>query len=83
MKEKISCSLDGDILRLLDDVIELAPYISSRSAFIEMATIFLTYPVITHEMSEAECDKYMRVLHALFEKRCEWNGKKKHENRNV
>lgn len=83
MKEKVSCSLDGDILRLIDDVIELAPYISSRSAFIEMATIFLAYPVVTYEMSEAECDEYMRMLHALFEKRCEWNAKKDSKNRNV
>ena len=80
MKEKISCSLDGDIIRLIDDVIDFAPYISTRSAFIEMAIIFSTYPMLTHEMSEEECDIYMQTLHALYEKRCEWNAHTKREN---
>lgn len=80
MKEKISCSLDGDIVRLIDDVIDLAPYIATRSAFIEMATIFITIPILTHEMPEEECETYMQMLQALYEKRCKWNAQTKHEN---
>lgn len=83
MKEKISCSLDGDILRLIDDVIDLAPYISTRSAFIEMAIIFIAYPILTHEMPEEDCETYMQMLQALYEKRCEWNAKTESENRNL
>ena len=83
MKEKISCSLDGDIVNLIDDVIDLAPYISTRSAFIEMATIFITIPMLTHEMPEEECNQYMQMLQSLYEKRCEWNAKTKSENGNI
>ena len=80
MKEKISCSLDGDLLRLIDDVIELAPYISTRSAFIEMAIIFVIFPMLTHELDEKDCENYMQVLRVLYEKRCKWNAQTESKN---
>lgn len=85
MKEKISCSLDGDMINLVDDIIEIAPYISSRSAFIEMAILFLSMPAIMQDLSKDDdaCNHYMALLHELFEWRCTWNAQTESQNRNV
>lgn len=37
MKEKISCSLDGNVIEKMDDLISDYPVIGSRSALIDIA----------------------------------------------
>lgn len=44
MKEKISCSLDGDLLEAVDELRKEFPVIDSRSCLIELACLcFLEY----------------------------------------
>lgn len=75
MKEKISCSLDGEVIELMDAVISEYPVIGSRSAFIDIA--------IRHfvgDIDELGCyydnDYARNVIIGLLERRCRPNAQK-------
>lgn len=79
MKEKISCSLDGDAIETMDAVISKYPVIGSRSAFIDIA--------IRHFVSDiAELEYYYHNDYAryqiieLLERRCRQNAQTTSEN---
>lgn len=82
MKEKISCSLDGNVIETMDAVISAYPVIGSRSAFIDIA--------IRHyvaDIDELECfygmDYARCQIIELLERRCRRNAEKESENRNI
>lgn len=88
MKEKISCSLDGKIIERIDDLINLYPIISTRSALIEMACIMFmdsydyydTFDLdkqITFDEESHQRDDFIR---RMYEMRCDWNAKTESTN---
>ena len=78
MKEKISCSLDGDLLNVIDELIDDFPTIGSRSAAIEMAL----YAFIDRSMllSPAGLDWDDLFIYKAIERRCKLNAQKESEN---
>lgn len=79
MKEKISCSLDGNVIETMDAVISEYPVIGSRSAFIDIA--------IRHFVSDiAELEWYYDNDHVryqiveLLERRCRRDAQKESKN---
>lgn len=75
MKEKISCSLDGNVIETMDAVISEYPVIGSRSAFIDIA--------IRHfvgDIEELGCfydkDYARHQIIELLERRCRQNAQK-------
>ena len=78
MKEKISCSLDGDMVAFMDDVIKQFPIVSSRSALLEMALITFIGAVIDIDASGKHFD--VDVIQKLVEGRCKLNAQKESEN---
>ena len=81
MKEKLSCSLDGDMVAFMDDFIEQFPMVSSRSAVIEMALIAFIGAVIDIDESGKRWD--IDAIHMLLEGRAALNAKKESKNRNL
>ena len=76
MKEKISCSLDGEMIDFMDDVIRQFPMISSRSAVLEMALITFVAAVIDESGKRCDAD----TIHALYEGRCKLNAQSEKTN---
>ena len=75
MKEKVSCSLDGDLVNQIDFIIEFSPpYINSRSAVIEMALINLIDVIQPYDMSAK------RFLENLYFRRCDLDARKESTN---
>ena len=82
MKEKISCSLDGEVIELMDAVISKYPVIGSRSAFIDIA--IRTFVSDIDELDWYYDNDYARnVIIELLERRCRRNAQTESENRNV
>lgn len=84
MKEKVSCSLDGDLLLRLDDAIKEYPFIGNRSAIIETACYMFIDAFYEAESIDLDekitfcreshlCDNLIR---RLYERRCELNAQK-------
>lgn len=81
MKEKISCSLDGELLDVIDELIDDFPTAGSRSAVIEMSLYaFIDRASI---LSSAGLDWDDLFIYKMIERRCKLNAQKESENRNV
>ena len=88
MKEKISCSLDGELLTRLDEVIKEYPFIGNRSAVIETACYMFIDSFDAMESFDLNekitfCrESHMRdnVIRRLYERRCKLNAQKESEN---
>ena len=75
MKEKISCSLDGEMIELMDAVISKYPVIGSRSAFIDIAIRHFVGDI--DELDWYYDNDYARnVIIGLLERRCRRNAQK-------
>ena len=82
MKEKISCSLDGDLLTRLNDVIMEYPFIGNRSAVIETACYMFIDSFDAAESFDLDekitfCrESHMRdnLIRRLYERRCGMNA---------
>lgn len=91
MKEKISCSLDGNIVDRIDDVIKSHPIISNRSALIETACVLFidlydswaSYDLTEQTTFNRESNKRDEFIHHMYEMRCKMNAQKESENRNI
>ena len=79
MKEKISCSLDGNVIETMDAVISEYPVIGSRSAFIDIAIRHFV-----NDIDELECyydkDYARHQIIELLERRCRLNAQKESKN---
>ena len=88
MKEKISCSLDGDLLTRFDDVIKEYPFIGNRSAVIETACYLFIDSFDNMELFDLDAkvtycrESHMRddFIRRLYERRCEMNAQKESKN---
>ena len=81
MKEKVSCSLDGDLIDVIDDLIDDFPTAGSRSAVIEMSLYaFIDRASI---LSSAGLDWDDLFIYKMIERRCKLNAQKESKNRNV
>lgn len=78
MKEKISCSLDGEIVNRIDGIVNSYPFIQCRSAVIEMAVINLLDDIWLGRPQSIE-----RFISGLYGRRCDLNARKENENRNL
>ena len=79
MKEKISCSLDGDLVDVIDELIDDFPTAGSRSAVIEMAL----YEFVDHATmpsSSIGVDWDDEFIHDVIEMRCRRNAQKESKN---
>lgn len=81
MKEKISCSLDGDMVVFMDDFLKQFPMISSRSAIIEMALITFIGTVVNIDESGKSWD--IDAIYMLLDGRSKLNAQTDSENGNV
>ena len=78
MKEKISCSLDGDLVNFIDELIDDFPIVGSRSAVIEMSLYaFIDRATI---FSSAGMDWDYVVIHNMLERRCKLNVQEESKN---
>ena len=78
MKEKISCSLDGDLVDVIDDLIDDFPTAGSRSAVIEMSLYaFIDRASI---LSSAGLDWDDLFIYKMIERRCKLNAQKERKN---
>ena len=84
MKEKISCSLAGDLVEIMDQIISQRPYVRTRSAFIEMSLIFAINELIS-DIDREELTAVFNddLLNKLYEARCVIDAQKESKNRNV
>lgn len=82
MKEKISCSLDGNVIEMMDAVISRYPVIGSRSAFIDIAIRQFVADIDELELYYASDYARYRII-GLLERRCKLNAQTESENRNV
>lgn len=74
MKEKISCSLDGELVDVIDELIDDFPTAGSRSAVIEMSLYaFIDRATI---FSPAGMDYDDLFIHKMIERRCKLNAQK-------
>ena len=88
MKEKISCSLDGDLVNRIDDFIRFYPFISNRSALIETACVAFMYSYdawASYDLTEQitfDRDLFRRddFIRRMYERRCELNAHKESKN---
>ena len=81
MKEKISCSLDGDLVNEIDELIDDFPSAGNRSAVIEMSLYaFIDRATI---FSPAGMDWDDLFIYKAIERRCRINAQKESKNRNV
>lgn len=75
MKEKISCSLGGEIVSRMDDNLDRFPFIQGRSALIEMAIInlqddiWISNPEVVNDF-----------MFGLYVRRCDLNAQTTNEN---
>lgn len=74
MKEKISCSLDGNVIEKMDDLISDYPVIGSRSALIDIAIMDFHDHVYNASYDYAN----LQII-KLLERRCN-NGQKESTN---
>lgn len=75
MKEKISCSLDGELVKQVDFILEMTPsFINSRSAIIEMALIDFMDAVLPYDKATR------RFIENLFFRRCDLNAQTTSKN---
>ena len=81
MKEKISCSLDGELVDVIDELIDDFPTAGSRSAVIEMSL----YAFIDRAsfLSSAGLDWDDLFIYNMIERRCKLNAQKESKNRNI
>lgn len=78
MKEKISCSLDGDLVDVIDELLDDFPSIGSRSAVIEMALyVFIDR---ASDLSPAGLDWDDLYIYKMLQRRCELNAQKESKN---
>lgn len=78
MKEKISCSLDGDLVDVIDELIDDFPSIGSRSAVIEMSLyVFIDR---ASDISPAGLDWDDLFIYRMLERRCKLNAQKESTN---
>ena len=78
MKEKISCSLDGDLITAIDGLIDDFPTVGSRSAAIEMALYaFIDRATI---LSPEGLDWDDLFIYKMIERRYILNAKKESKN---
>lgn len=88
MKEKISCSLDGNIVNRIDDIIKSYPIISNRSAVIETACVvfidyydaWASYDLTEQTAFNKESFKRDDFIRRMYERRCELNAQKESTN---
>ena len=90
MKEKISCSLDGELLEAVDALRKEFPVIDSRSCLIELACLcFLEYFDGCRHFDEDRriigepSAKASSFIYYWIEKRCSLDAQKESKNRNV
>lgn len=76
MKEKISCSLDGELLGKMDEVLDNFPVIGSRSALLEMAVLSLLAQCTNPHTHEYD----VHYILMLYQGRCFLNGQKESKN---
>lgn len=81
MKEKISCSLDGDLVDVIDELIDDFPTVGSRSAVIEMALYVFIDRASIFDSSGMDWDDLF--IYKMIERRCKLNVQKESTNRNV
>lgn len=82
MKEKISCSLDGDLVDVIDELIDNFPTAGSRSAVIEMSLLeFLDRATILNSGGLLDWDQLF--INKNIERRCRLNAQKESKNRNL
>lgn len=74
MKEKISCSLDGNIVDRIDDIIKSYPIISNRSALIETACVL--FIDLYDEWASYDLTEQAAFIRRMYERRCELNAQK-------
>ena len=78
MKEKVSCSLDGDLIQVMDEMVDEFPTVVSRSAAIEMALYaFMDRAMI---LSPAGLDWDDLFIYKMIERRCKLNAQKESKN---
>lgn len=88
MKEKISCSLDGNIVNRIDDIIKSYPIISNRSALIETACVLFielydewaSYDLTEQTTYNRESFKRDDFIRRMYERRCELNAQTESPN---
>lgn len=78
MKEKVSCSLDGELVDFIDELIYDFPAVGSRSAVIEMA--LYAFIDCSSNLSPAGLDWDELYIYQLLTRRCELNAQKKSKN---
>ena len=81
MKEKLSCSLDGNLVEIMDQIISQRPQVRTRSAFIEMSLILAIRALIIdldHEDLSAGFND--DLLRELYEVRCAIDAQKESKN---
>ena len=81
MKEKISCSLDGDLIGFIDELIVNFPMAGSRSAVIEMALYHFMDCAIIYGLAGMNWND--SVIYEMIERRCRLNAQKESKNRNI
>ena len=79
MKEKISCSLDGNLIEIMDKIISQQPIVKTRSACIEMALIFL-YGTLFSDIKDCSVGFNTELFNELYELRCDLNAQKESKN---
>lgn len=78
MKEKISCSLDGELLDVINELIDDFPTAGSRSAVIEISLLaFLDRATI---LSPSGLDWDDVFISKCIERRCRLNAQKESTN---
>ena len=77
MKEKISCSLDGNLVDVIDELIEDFPTAGSRSAVIEMSLYAFIDRASTFSSAGLDWDDLF--IYKMIERRCKLNAQTKHE----
>ena len=81
MKEKISCSLDGKLVEIMDYIISKKPIVKTRSACIEMSLMFLYGALFSGvDLDDSSADFDTELLNKLYELRCELDAQKASEN---
>lgn len=78
MKEKISCSLDGDLVSFIDELIDDFPAVGSRSAVIEMA--LYAFISCSSNLSPDGLDWDDLYIYKMLKRRCELNAQKESKN---
>ena len=81
MKEKISWSLDGELVDVIDELVDDFPTVGSRSAVIEMSLYAFIDRVTIFSSAGMNWDD--AVIHGMLERRCKLNAQKESKNRNV